>query len=80
MFCSVSTCVAECFVVDVCCSVFCSVLTCVAVWFVVSVLRVDDVLWRACVGGGTERDKMKQRKNAKEREREIEREGEKERA
>jgi len=59
----------------VCCRVFCSVLTCVAECFVVCVPRVDDVLWLACVGGGRERDRMKQRKNAKEREREIEREG-----
>ena len=57
-----------------CCSVFCSVLTRVAECFVVCVPRVDDVLWRACVKG-SERDRVKQRKNAKEREREIEREG-----
>ena len=50
-------------------------LTCVAECFVVCVPRVDDVLWRACVGGGRERDRVKQRKNAKEREKEIEREG-----
>ena len=53
---------------------FCSVLTCVAEWFVVCVPHVDDVLWRACVKG-SERDRVKQRKNAKEREREIKREG-----
>ena len=50
-------------------------LTCVSECFVVCVPRVDDFLWRACVRGGRERDRVKQRKNAKEREREIEREG-----
>jgi len=58
----------------VCCRVFCSVFTCVAAWFVVCVPRVDDVLWRACVGGGRERDRVKKSTNVKEREREIERE------
>jgi len=57
--------------------VFCNVLTCVAACFVVCVPRVDDVLWRACVRGGRERDRLKQRTNVKEREREIEREGSK---
>jgi len=59
----------------VCCRVFYSVLTCVAECFVVCVPRVDDVLWRACVGGGRERERVEQRTNVKEREREIEREG-----